>query len=424
MQTATLPDNEAERLAALHQLEVLDTAAEAEFDALVKAASLVCGVPISLISLVDADRQWFKANVGLEGAMETPRDIAFCSHAILGDGLFEVPDATLDPRFHGNPLVQHDPAIRFYCGVPLMLRDGHCVGTLCVIDQAPGSLDDGQRAILRCLGIAAANALEGRQAAQELVATSRELERTGARLREANAELERANEDLAGFVRVASHDLKSPLRGIDLLATWIADDLGDDISAEAKGHIELMRGRIGRMVMLLDDLRAYSRVGREGEEPVRVDTRALVEGIFELAPLDGPIQLEAEANLPVIMTRRVPLEVAFRNLIDNAIKHNDKPEPHIRVSARPIDGGFEFSVTDNGPGIEARYQELAFGLFKTLAPRDDCEGSGLGLPLVRKAAELEGGTISLDSDGQSGCTFRLAWPATIAEPMHASAFGQ
>jgi PAS domain S-box-containing protein len=160
MQIAPKPTHESARLDRLRSLDVLDTEPELELDALVRAASLVCGVPISLISLVDADRQWFKANIGLSGAAETPRDIAFCAHAILGDVLMEVPDALLDPRFADNPLVASGPGIRYYAGVPLAMSDGYNIGTLCVIDRVPRLMDDTQREILTSLGQAAAAALE------------------------------------------------------------------------------------------------------------------------------------------------------------------------------------------------------------------------------------------------------------------------
>jgi PAS domain S-box-containing protein len=168
MQAAALPPDEAERLTVLRHLDVLDSGPEEEFDALVKVASLVCGVPISLISLVDAERQWFKANIGLPGTTETPRDVAFCAHAILDDDLFVVGDALADRRFADNPLVASVPDIRFYAGAPITLSDGHRVGTLCVIDRQPRTLDASQREILRSLAMAAAQALEGRRAIREL----------------------------------------------------------------------------------------------------------------------------------------------------------------------------------------------------------------------------------------------------------------
>ena len=161
---AQLPPNETERLRSLNELGILDSAPEREFDALVQAAALVCGVPISLISLIDADRQWFKANYGLPGVTETPRDLAFCAHAILQDGIFEVPDARLDPRFADNALITGDPDIRFYAGVPLRLSDGSNAGTLCLIDHQPRQLDAKQREVLGHLAAAAARAMEGRRA--------------------------------------------------------------------------------------------------------------------------------------------------------------------------------------------------------------------------------------------------------------------
>lgn len=164
MPAAPYPSDELERIKALVNLCVLDTAPEPEFDALVQAAALICKVPISLISLVDTDRQWFKANVGLPGAIETPREQAFCGYTILGAGIFEVEDATQDARFIDNPLVTADPKIRFYAGAPLQLNDGAAIGTLCVIDSKPNKLDDNQRLILSQLALAVTKALEGRRA--------------------------------------------------------------------------------------------------------------------------------------------------------------------------------------------------------------------------------------------------------------------
>ncbi len=154
---------ETHRLQTLAELDVLDTPAEPEFDALVQAAALACGVPISLVSLVDVDRQWFKANAGLPGVTETPRELAFCAHAIQRDGLFEVPDAAADPRFAVNPLVTEQPHIRFYAGAPLTLSSGERVGTLCVIDRQPRQLSAHQRQLLQHLAAAAVVALESRR---------------------------------------------------------------------------------------------------------------------------------------------------------------------------------------------------------------------------------------------------------------------
>ena len=142
--------NEVERLRALRGYQVLDTPAEPVFDDIVRLASRICDTPIGLISLVDEQRQWFKAKVGLD-VPETPRDCAFCAHAILSDELFIVPDAQRDPRFKDNPLVVGDPHIRFYAGAPLVSQDGFRLGTLCVIDYKPRRLNGRQLAQLQSL---------------------------------------------------------------------------------------------------------------------------------------------------------------------------------------------------------------------------------------------------------------------------------
>jgi len=170
MNTPMLPE-EARRLAALRELGVLDTLPEAAFDTITATAAQLCGVPIALISLVDAHRQWFKSNLGLPGTAETPRDIAFCDHAIRGDALFEVPDATSDPRFVDNPLVTGSPDIRFYAGAPIVMPGGERIGTVCVIDRAPHQLDDSQRAMLTQLAAIVGAMLTQRK--ELLQATSR-----------------------------------------------------------------------------------------------------------------------------------------------------------------------------------------------------------------------------------------------------------
>ena len=151
METAPFAPDEAARQRALEELQILDTPVEQEFDDITLLASFICEAPIALISLVDKDRQWFKSRVGIE-IEETPRDIALCSHAILGDDVFEVPDATQDKRFTDNPVVTGDLHLRFYAGVPLKTSDDHNVGTLCVIDREPRRLSESQRAALKALG--------------------------------------------------------------------------------------------------------------------------------------------------------------------------------------------------------------------------------------------------------------------------------
>ena len=181
--TAPLPANEAERLAALRDCQILDTAPEPPFDDVTLLAAQICGVPLAAVSLIDADRQWFKSILGLE-ATETPRGVAFCAHTILQPDLLLVPDARTDTRFADNPLVTGDPNVRFYAGMPLITSDGYALGSLCVIDRKPRQLSPDQQASLRALGNQVASQLELKRhiAAQErLIAelgrTETELER-------------------------------------------------------------------------------------------------------------------------------------------------------------------------------------------------------------------------------------------------------
>jgi len=146
-----VPANEPERLRALRAYKILDTKPEERFDDLTKLAALICGVPISLISLIDTDRQWFKSKFGLD-LQETPRAQAFCTHAIMQPDLFVVPDASKDERFKDNPLVTGDLHVRFYAGEPLAARDGHVLGTLCVIDRVPHTITEEQKEALKLVG--------------------------------------------------------------------------------------------------------------------------------------------------------------------------------------------------------------------------------------------------------------------------------
>ena len=159
-----VPPDEERRLEVLRQYQILDTAAERVFDDITKLAAEVCETPISLLTFIDHNRQWFKSNVGLS-ATETSRDVAICAHAIVQNDLFVVPDALADERFAHNPLVTHDPNIRFYAGMPLVNGDGHALGTLCVIDRRPRELTQQQQDKLRALAASVLLLLEVRRSA-------------------------------------------------------------------------------------------------------------------------------------------------------------------------------------------------------------------------------------------------------------------
>ncbi len=195
--TAPVPGNEAKRLKVLWQYDVLDTVPEEIFDDLTELAARICEAPIALISLVDEDRQWFKAKVGVK-VSETSRDVSFCAHAIMGDGLFIVPDATKDDRFRQNPLVTAEPNVRFYAGAPLVTPDGHALGTLCVLDKVPRELRPEQKEALRLLAHHIMTQLELRRHAKELTRARAESNAAKEDLQAARAEIARLKHELAG----------------------------------------------------------------------------------------------------------------------------------------------------------------------------------------------------------------------------------
>ena len=203
---APLPANEASRLAALRAQQVLDSLPEQMFDDIVRVASNVCGTPIALISLVDENRQWFKAKVGLQ-ASETPRDQAFCAHAILEpDRPLVVPDATQDPRFAANPLVTGSPDIRLYAGAPIVSHSGHALGTVCVIDHEPRELTQAQIDSLQALSRQVSHLMELRRVTRNSVdSVQMQLLNKSDKLRD----VQRENEALRTRLAEAERELES-----------------------------------------------------------------------------------------------------------------------------------------------------------------------------------------------------------------------
>jgi signal transduction histidine kinase len=224
------------------------------------------------------------------------------------------------------------------------------------------------------------------------------------------AALERSNRDLDQFAYVASHDLKAPLRGIGNLSQWIQEDLGQNVPRDMARQLELMRVRVRRMDALIDGILSYSRAGRPTQVE-SVDVEQLVAEVVEmLSPAEGAVRIRG--TLPVIETERAPLEQVFLNLIGNALKHASRPDPRVDVSVKAAGRFHEFAIADNGPGIAPAYHEKIWGIFQTLEAKDQVEGAGIGLSVVKKITEGRGGRAWVESAEGSGATFRFLWPKT------------
>jgi PAS domain S-box-containing protein len=230
-------------------------------------------------------------------------------------------------------------------------------------------------------------------------------------LRDKNQLLERSNRDLEDFAYIASHDLKTPLSGIKSAALWLAEDL-HDLSDESRKLLGLMRSRINRMERLLDDLLTYSRVGRIDTVATETKLADIFASIIEVLNPPAHIQVRIEGELPAIVMASAQLEQVLRNLINNAIKHHDKQNGEVVLSAKRVGDFVEFVVRDDGPGILPQFHAKIFQLFQTLKRRDEVEGSGMGLALVKKLVEQQKSCITVHSQGNgTGAEFRFRWPA-------------
>jgi len=223
-------------------------------------------------------------------------------------------------------------------------------------------------------------------------------------------ELERSNEELDNFAYGASHDLKAPLRGIRNLAEWITDDVKDTAGEDTLENLALLRKRVERLDLLLDSLLQYSRVGRIGGAPEDIDAARLVGDIGDyLAPREG-FHVTWRGKIPFFRTNKAPLEQVLRNLIGNGLKHHDKDGGNVVVSARDCGDMVEFRVEDDGPGIAPDFHDRIFQMFQTLKSRDELEGSGMGLAIVKKSVECHDGTIRIESAPPArGTAFVFTW---------------
>lgn len=399
MITAPLPDNEPERLRALQETTLLDSLPEQEYDDLVKIAAQICGMPTALISLVDHDRQWFKARLGLD-AEQTPRDVAFCSHAILQDEPLVVSNALADERFHDNPLVASQPRIRAYAGAPLVVADGLRLGTLCVIDYKPHALSEGQISSLQALA---------RQVC-ELIRLRRQTQL----LSERSASLLASNRELEQFSYAVSHDLREPLRTISGFARLLNRRESAGLSESGQEYLDLILGGVRRMDAMIDGMLNMGRLTRAD-----IDCRSVSLGsVFDAAESNIEATIQAagahidHGELGQVQGNPELLVQLMQNLLANGIKYAKPGEsPRVRVVSKPVGELTVIEIADNGRGIPADQQPQMFQLFRRGTHTEDVAGYGIGLALCQRIVDRHHGQIEFDSQEGEGTTVRVALPA-------------
>ncbi|QNF34676.1 GAF domain-containing protein [Adhaeribacter swui] len=388
------PVLEQERIQDLHSYSILDSFSEEDFDNLTTIASQICGTSISLISLIDNDRQWFKAKHNFT-ADETPREFSFCAHAInQPNDVLIVEDARADTRFQDNPLVNGSPNIVFYAGVPLVSEAGYPLGSLCVIDEKPKLLSPEQITSLKALSKQAMNLMELRK-------KKIQLEKAEARLQEKNANLEQ-------FAVLAAHDLKSPLYNISSLIDLIESQYEQDIREEVKEILNYIKASSTKLKDLIEGLLAYSRSDQlfNGNQ-VEIKLSDLQQDITCLFRGNKNSQIRFYSEVDAVYTNKAILQQILVNLVANAIKYNNKKMAEIEIGVTEQEEEYLFYVKDNGPGIAPKNHERIFRIFETLLQKDQYgeRGNGIGLATVKKIIERSGGTIRVESEVGQGATF-------------------
>ncbi|MGV3696329.1 sensor histidine kinase [Flavobacterium sp.] len=389
---AKLPLNEARRLRILEEYQILDTESEADFDEITKLASEICESEISQITLIDADRQWFKSSHGL-ASQQTPRAYSICAHAIHNNELFVVEDARKDQRFHDSPLVTGDPNIVFYAGVPLINKEGYALGTLCVIDSKTKKLNPFQEKALKTLS--------------HQVLKLMELRKLNYKLKVKNDILKESYSELERFAQVVSHDIKSPLNNILGLAEMLKDEHCQVTNTEANLYIDLIKESSEKLKDYIDaTLRAYKNGTLISDEKEFFYLNTVLKGCSQMLNPMG----EYEINLPEnyeIFNYKTLFEQIFLNLISNAIKYNDKPKVVIDISVLTEEDYYTVVVKDNGIGIAEDQLENIFGMFVILdkVDRFNSKGTGIGLSTVKSLVERSDGSITVKSTLGVGTKF-------------------
>lgn len=391
-----IPQNEKERLNALLAYQILDSDPEKDFDDIVALASEICNTPMSTITLIDKNRQWFKSKIGLEFE-EGSRENSFCAHAINSPGeTLIVSDTLKDVRFSDNPLVTDFPNIRSYAGVPLVDIDGFALGSLCVVDTEPRHLSPFQISALEKLANQVIKLLE--------------LRKKNIQLSESYNSLLTKYKDLEQFASIVSHDLKSPLNNIILLSKLLQESNKELMDAESIQMLDYIRSSSVELKKLVDAILSYYKYDNENvavTEIIRLND--LLKYIIGILDIKNEFKFILPKKNHKLYSNKIALVQILFNIISNSIKYNDKPKGIITIDFSETDDFYILSLTDNGIGIDKENFDKIFNIFETLGKTDrfDLKGTGMGLSTVQKMVEKLNGKIEIESEIGQGTTFTI-----------------
>ena len=392
MQIPKLPANEQQRLLAVSEYHLIDTLPETDYDNITKLVSTICNVPITLITLLDQNRNFFKSNLGVS-FRESPRDISFCGHAILSeDPIFIIEDARIDDRFKSNPLVLQAGAV-FYAGVTLVNPDGYALGALCIFDHQPRVLTEAQKEALIILGKQVVNLME--------------LRRQNLKLETAQQQLLQHNQELRKFASHVSHDLKSPLANIISLSNFLKEDLAGTITASSAEYL----GYIEESAFILKDyidgiLKHYQADELLNNQKETIKLSDLCGEIQKLLLSKNDILL-CKSDAEIVSINRAAITQILLNLVDNALKYNTATQRKVSIEYVDEPTHHKFIVVDNGIGIIEDEQEKVFQLFATIPHENIKPSTGIGLNTVKTLVTKLHGAISVTSEVGVGSVFTV-----------------
>ncbi|WP_271767182.1 GAF domain-containing sensor histidine kinase [Aquimarina algiphila] len=401
MISPSIPKNEKERLAAVEKYQLLDTLPEEDYDNITSLVSYICDAPISLITLLDKDRNFLKSHHGVPFS-ESPREISFCGHAInSNDTITIIEDSRKDKRFFNNPLVTEHQAI-FYAGAPLVDSNGFKLGMLCVYDNKPRKLTQEQQKALISMAKQVINLFEQRY--------------QNFKLQKIQDKLKSRNEDLKKFASVVSHDLKSPLANIISLTELLAYDNKDTLNKESLQYLEYLKSSSYSLRNYIDGILKFYKSDDliiHKKETVAFDV--LMHELKRITDTERNVIFNFQSNVEELTVNRAALMQILINLVTNAIKYNTKSNIIVEVDLRDTKDFYEFSVKDNADGIPQEHLDKIFELFSVVgvADRDGNVGTGIGLATVKKIISNLGGKITVSSKEGEGSLFTF----TITKEM-------